>query len=141
MSRRTSRGWLGVVTAILVALGAAPVLAGPAKPRAALVAEMKSIDDSLPEAFERGRYPMVIPLLELWENWDSSTPQKLQAELARLAVHPAVPAARKVLVETMLAQARLRRGDVNAVAGRFEELGAGHDYWNDSHLQNDCQSP
>ena len=37
----------------------------------------------------------IIPLLELWENWDSSTPQKLQAELARLAVHPAVPAARK----------------------------------------------
>ena len=65
----------------------------------------------------------VIPLLELWDNWDSSTPQKLQAELARLAVHPAVPASRKVLVETMLAQARLRRGDVSAVAGRFEQLG------------------
>jgi cellulose synthase operon protein C len=64
-----------------------------------------------------------IPLLELWDNWDSSTPQKLQAELARLAVHPSVPPARKVLVETMLAQARLRRGDVSAVAGRFEQLG------------------
>ena len=70
----------------------------------------------------------IIPLLELWDNWDSSTPQKLQAELARLAVHPAVPPARKVLVETMLAQARLRRGDVGAVAGRFEELGYVSDF-------------
>ena len=70
----------------------------------------------------------VIALLELWDNWDSSTPQKLQAELARLAVHPAVPPARKVLVETMLAQARLRRGDVGAVAGRFEELGYVSDF-------------
>lgn len=70
----------------------------------------------------------VIPLLELWDNWDNSTPQKLQAELARLAVHPAVPPARKVLVETMLAQARLRRGDIGAVAGRFQELGYVHDF-------------
>jgi len=65
----------------------------------------------------------ILPLLELWDNWDSSTPQKLVSELSRVAVHPAVPLARRVQAETMLAQARLRRGDATAVAKRFEELG------------------
>jgi transglutaminase-like putative cysteine protease len=64
-----------------------------------------------------------VPLLELWDNWDKSTPHKLVGELERLAKHPAVDTARKVLIETMLAQAKLRLGDPNAVGKRFEELG------------------
>ncbi|MET0384879.1 MAG: DUF3857 domain-containing protein [Polyangiales bacterium] len=65
----------------------------------------------------------LIPLLELWDRWDDSTPKALEAELTRIAQQPGLPPARKVLVETLIAQARLRRGEPAAVAKRFEELG------------------
>ncbi|HEY2734083.1 MAG TPA: hypothetical protein VGI70_08860, partial [Polyangiales bacterium] len=64
-----------------------------------------------------------VPLLELWDNWDKSTPQKLLAELTRLSKQASFTPARKVLIETMVAQAKLRLGDPNAVSKRFEELG------------------
>jgi transglutaminase-like putative cysteine protease len=65
----------------------------------------------------------VVPLLELWDNWDRSTPRKLVAELTKLSKDARLSSDRRVLVETMLAQARLRLGDPNAVTKRFDELG------------------
>jgi transglutaminase-like putative cysteine protease len=71
-----------------------------------------------------GRDPRgVVPLLELWDSWDKSTPAKLVAELTRLSKQPTLAPDRKLLVENMLAQARLRLGDPGAVGKRFEELG------------------
>jgi transglutaminase-like putative cysteine protease len=64
-----------------------------------------------------------VPLLELWDNWDRSTPRKLVAELTRLSKDTRLSADRRVLVETLLAQARLRLGDQTAVTKRFDELG------------------
>lgn len=64
-----------------------------------------------------------VALLELWDNWDRSTPRKLVAELTKLSKDTRLAADRRVLIETMLAQARLRLGDPNAVTKRFEELG------------------
>jgi transglutaminase-like putative cysteine protease len=65
----------------------------------------------------------LIPLLDLWDNWDSSTPDKLQAELQRLRNQPGLAPPRRVLIDSLLAQAKLRRGEPQAVAKRFEELG------------------
>jgi hypothetical protein len=65
----------------------------------------------------------VVPLLELWDNWDRSTPRKLVSELTKLSKDQRLSSDRRVLVETMLAQARLRLGDPNAVTQRFDELG------------------
>ncbi|MEY4581245.1 MAG: hypothetical protein RL701_5948 [Pseudomonadota bacterium] len=65
----------------------------------------------------------LLPLLELWDNWDTSTPRELEAQLVRIAAQPNVAPARRVLIETMLAQARLRKGEPSAVAKRFDELG------------------
>ncbi|HKU44578.1 MAG TPA: DUF3857 domain-containing protein [Polyangiales bacterium] len=64
-----------------------------------------------------------VALLELWDNWDHSTPRKLVALLTRLSTDPRLSTDRRVLVETMLAQARLRLGDPTAVIKRFDELG------------------
>jgi transglutaminase-like putative cysteine protease len=65
----------------------------------------------------------VVPLLELWDNWDHSTPQKLVVQLERLQKQASLGPARKVMIESLLAQARLRLGDPTAVAQRFQELG------------------
>jgi len=76
------------------------------------------------QAIRRGADAVgLIPLLELWDNWDNSTPRELEAQLTRIAAQTNLSPARKVLVETLLAQARLRRGEPSAVAKRFEELG------------------
>jgi transglutaminase-like putative cysteine protease/tetratricopeptide (TPR) repeat protein len=65
----------------------------------------------------------VLPLLELWDNWDRSTPKLLVDELDHLAKQASLPGPRRVLIETLRAQAKLRLGDPSAVAQRFEQLG------------------
>jgi transglutaminase-like putative cysteine protease len=65
----------------------------------------------------------LIPLLELWDSWDSSSPESLVAELKRVREQPGLSPARKVLIDTLLAQARVRRGEPSAVAKPFEALG------------------
>ncbi len=64
-----------------------------------------------------------VPLFELWDNWDRSTPKKLVAELTKLSKDARLSTDRRVLIETMLAQSRLRLGEVAPVVKRFEELG------------------
>ena len=104
-----------------VALGALLLQSALASAQNPVDAENRKLAERVIAAGPQARG--LLPLLELWDNWDSSTPQKLVSELSRVAVHPAVPPARKVLAETMLAQARLRRGDGTAVAERFEGVG------------------
>lgn len=65
----------------------------------------------------------VLPLLELWSRWDGSRPERIATLLARLARDRRLSPARRVLVETLRAQARQRLGDPEAVSARFEELG------------------
>ncbi|HKP55752.1 MAG TPA: DUF3857 domain-containing protein [Polyangiales bacterium] len=64
-----------------------------------------------------------VPLFELWDNWDRSTPSKLVGLLTRLASDARLTPDRRVQIETVLAHARLRLGEPTAVVKRFEELG------------------
>jgi tetratricopeptide (TPR) repeat protein len=65
----------------------------------------------------------VLPLLSLFERWDQSTPAKTRALLEKLALDRRLAPPLRVLVETMLADARARLGDPDALGKRFEELG------------------
>src|ERR1700759_1385364 len=56
---------------------------------AAAEAQVNPVDQANHKLADRvlkaGRDPRaLLPLLELWDNWDSSTPDKLQAELQRV---------------------------------------------------------
>ncbi|HEX7476576.1 MAG TPA: DUF3857 domain-containing protein [Polyangiales bacterium] len=65
----------------------------------------------------------VVPLLQLWGSWDKSTPARLTAELTRLTKDARLSPDRRVMIESMLAQARLRLGDPEAVHAPIEQLG------------------
>lgn len=71
-----------------------------------------------------GRDPRgIVPLLMLWENWDRSTPSRLVAQLETLAKDARLPPDRRVLIESMLAEGRMRLGDTSLAQRRYEELG------------------
>ncbi len=81
--------------------------------------------DRLAAAAERGgrRAEGVLPLLELWENWNWSTPSRSLAHLERLATSRRLSPPRRALAGALLARARLRVGDLEGSAAKTQELG------------------
>ncbi len=76
------------------------------------------------QVLSAGKSPRgIVPLLQLWSSWDKSTPSRLVAELTRLSKDARLSPDRRVMLQTMLAQARLRLGDPEAVHGPLEQLG------------------
>lgn len=65
----------------------------------------------------------VLPLLELWSRWDQTTPEKNLALLDGLARNRGLSPARRILIDTLLAQARTRTGHLDANPKHVEELG------------------
>jgi transglutaminase-like putative cysteine protease len=80
--------------------------------------------DLAERAARQGNQPEgALPLLELWNRWDESDPRELLGTLQSLATDKRLSPSRRVLVETLLAEARTRLGDPEALGKRFEELG------------------
>ena len=75
-------------------------------------------------AKREGRRPRgILPLLELWQNWDWASPERTQALLEQLAGDSRLSAERRSFVEGLLARAMLRSGDVDGSNQRIRELG------------------
>jgi tetratricopeptide (TPR) repeat protein len=71
-----------------------------------------------------GRSPKaVLPLLELWKHWDSSTPKQDLALLEKLATERRLSPAMRVLVGTLAAEGRTRMGDPDALDKGLDALG------------------
>jgi cellulose synthase operon protein C len=71
-----------------------------------------------------GREPAgALELLELWGHYDDSAPGKLRSALERLAADARLAPALRVAVRSMLAEARARSGDVEALEQPYRELG------------------
>jgi tetratricopeptide (TPR) repeat protein len=97
------------------------VTACPARAENPVDAENQKLAE---RAAQLGKKPDgVLPLLTLWEHWDESTPAQTLALLQKLAGDRRLSPQRQVLVETLLAEARSRLGDPEALGKRFEELG------------------
>ena len=76
------------------------------------------------EALRTGRAARgVVPVLELWRNWDHATPAVTIGELERLARDRRLTPARRAYVQALLARARLRTGDYDASRQLIGELG------------------
>ncbi len=123
--RRVARGLARASLLVLTSLLALPAAAAPSpaasSPKNPVDAENAKLVERVLRA---GKEPRgIVPLLTLWDHWDESTPKLLVAQLGRLAKDKRLAADRRVQVETMLAQARLRLGDPEAVHKRFEDLG------------------
>ena len=65
----------------------------------------------------------VIPLLELWNNWDWASPDRSLGLLDRLASDPRLSPARRSFAGALLARGRLRTGDLDGSAALIEQLG------------------
>src|SRR5262249_41831643 len=65
----------------------------------------------------------VLPLLELWDRWDITQPERVRAALERVAKDKRLSPPRRVLAESLLAEARARLGDTAALESRYDELG------------------
>jgi tetratricopeptide (TPR) repeat protein len=65
----------------------------------------------------------VLPLLELWSRWEQTSPAKTLALLDGLARDRRVAPARRILIDTLRAQAQLRMGNPDASARRVSDLG------------------
>jgi tetratricopeptide (TPR) repeat protein len=75
-------------------------------------------------AAQLGRSPEgVLPLLELWAHWDDSTPLRTRALLEQIAADKALSPSRRVMVQSMLSEARARLGEPEALAQGFTDLG------------------
>lgn len=96
----------------------APAKASAGKPRA-------DAEAKLAEAAARlGNKPEgVLPLLELWDRWDISQPARVRAALEQVARDKRLSPPRRVMVESLLAEARARLGEPEALHSRFDELG------------------
>src|SRR5262245_47364545 len=83
-----------------------------------------TLDERLTERVARlGNQPDgVLPLLELWSHWEDSDPRAIKAALEKLAKDKRLSPARRVFVETLLADARARFGDPEALGKPFEDL-------------------
>jgi cellulose synthase operon protein C len=65
----------------------------------------------------------IIPLLELWRNWDRSTPATTFRLLQDLSNDKRISPSRRILVRGWLAEAKTRLGDLDAISRDFDELG------------------
>jgi len=71
-----------------------------------------------------GKQPdAVLPLLELWSNWDQATPARTFELLRDLAENKKLAPPTRIAAQTVLADAQTRMGDPDALGKRFEELG------------------
>jgi hypothetical protein len=71
-----------------------------------------------------GRSPKAaLPLLELWQHWDSSTPSRTLALLQGLATNRRLTPSMRALATTFLAEAETRLGDPDALIKRYDQLG------------------
>ena len=76
------------------------------------------------KAVELGHKPEgVLPLLELWDHWDDSTPRTLSTLFEKLAQDKRLSPPRRVIVQSMAAEARSRLGEPEALGQSFDELG------------------
>ncbi|HEX2679157.1 MAG TPA: DUF3857 domain-containing protein, partial [Polyangiales bacterium] len=76
------------------------------------------------KAADLGRKPEgVLPLLELWDHWDDSTPSNLRALLDKLATDKRLSPPRRVMVQALAAEARARLGEPEALGQAFSDLG------------------
>jgi tetratricopeptide (TPR) repeat protein len=87
------------------AQAAAPAKAALGKANATDVANQKLAADAVRLA---SKPEGVLPVLELLESWDASTPERTFALLEKLAADKRLPPPRAVFVRTVLAQARAR---------------------------------
>ncbi|HEX2678278.1 MAG TPA: hypothetical protein VHM19_16605, partial [Polyangiales bacterium] len=116
----------GVLVSLCVAFFAAaiasPVAAdAPKKPQNPVDAANGKLAEKAARAGKEARG--VVPLLMLWDHWDEGTPSVLVSQLEKLAKDARLSPDRRVLVQTMLGQAKLRLGDAEAVHAPFEKLG------------------
>lgn len=65
----------------------------------------------------------IVPLLELWSNWDESTPAVTLAEIERVAASRRLPVARRAYAQALRARALLRMGDQEAAREAIDSLG------------------
>ena len=65
----------------------------------------------------------VLPLLELWSNWDESTPARTFELVKNLAANKKLTPPMRVATQTVLADAKTRLGDTEALGKPFDELG------------------
>lgn len=65
----------------------------------------------------------VVPLLMLWRNWDKASTEMSVALLQGLARDGRLSRERRVFVQTLLAQARIRTGDISSLESDFDRLG------------------
>ena len=65
----------------------------------------------------------IVPLLELWRNWDQATPTVTMDELERLSVDRRLSVATRMYAGGLLARARLRTGDVRGSNEATSALG------------------
>lgn len=70
-----------------------------------------------------GRPQGIIALLELWRNWDRSTPAKTLGLLEGLAKDRRLSPARRMYARALVAEAKTRLGDLQAISRGFDELG------------------
>ncbi len=76
------------------------------------------------EAVRQGRSARgILPLLEMWRDWDWATPSATAAELERLAADRRLSPARRAYAGALLSRARLRTGDLDASRRLVDELG------------------
>jgi tetratricopeptide (TPR) repeat protein len=65
----------------------------------------------------------IIPLLRLWRNWDHATPAKSTRLLEKLSRSRRLSPPRRVFVRSLLAEARVRNGDLTEIERAFDALG------------------
>ena len=76
------------------------------------------------EASRAGRSARgIVPLLQLWRDWDWASPQATVEALERLSRDRRLTPARRAYASALLARARLRTGDPAASRQMIEELG------------------
>ncbi len=118
----------GLVTAALL-LGASVALSRPAAAQdRASIATSNPLDRRQQQLAARvarsGRKPEgIVPLLALWRNWDGSSPDRTVALLRKLASDRRLSQQRRLFAQTLLAQSRIRTGDVSAIESDFDRLG------------------
>lgn len=93
-------------------------------PQSAAAPKSAAYKEQVERAGRLGSKPEgVLPLLELWDQWDEADPRTIYQALQKVAADRRLSPQRRVYVEILLAEARARLGDPDALGKRFEELG------------------